>query len=130
MRAVVMRQFGAPDVLHVEQVPTPKPDDGDVIVKVHAVSVNRTLDVLVRRDGNNRNIKLPAVLGVDPYGVVVAIGRGVRERRVGDRVGTVNLRCGSCRYCLAGAEEDCRSDTHVGMSRWGGYAEYVSVMMM
>src|SRR6266567_4431954 len=127
MRAAVIRTFGPPDVLHVEEVPVPQLGDTDVLVKVHAVSVNRTLDVLVRRDGNNRNIKLPAVLGVDPSGVVVAVGRSVRDRRVGDRVATVNLRCGSCRYCQAGEEEDCRSDIHLGISRWGGYAEYVSV---
>jgi len=127
MRAVVMRTFGPPEVLRVEEVPVPEPGEGEVLVKVHAVSVNRTLDVLVRQDGNNRNITLPAVLGVDPSGVVVAIGKGVRERRVGDRVATVNLRCGTCRYCLAGEEEDCRIDLHVGITRWGGYAEYVRI---
>jgi NADPH:quinone reductase len=127
MRAAVIRTFGPPEVLQVEEVPVPPVGETDVLVEVHAVSVNRTLDVLVRRDGNNRNIKLPAVLGVDPSGVVVAVGSGVRERRVGDRVATVNLRCGTCRYCLAGEEEDCRADIHLGISRSGGYAEYVSV---
>jgi NADPH:quinone reductase len=127
MRAVVMRSFGPPEVLQVERVPIPEPGTGEVLVRVHAVSVNRTLDVLVRRDGNNRNVKLPSVLGVDPSGVVVALGRGVHRRRVGDRVAVVNLRCGTCEYCRAGDEEDCRSDVHLGISRWGGYAEFVAV---
>jgi NADPH2:quinone reductase len=127
MRAVVMRTFGAPDVLQVEEVPAPQFADDEILVKVHAVSVNRTLDLMVRRDGNSRNITLPAVLGVDPSGVVVAVGSLVSERRVGERVATVNLRCGTCDYCLAGEEEDCRADLHVGISRWGGYAEYVSM---
>ena len=127
MRAVVMHGFGPPDVLKVEHVPVPEPGDGEVLVQVHAVSVNRTLDVLVRRDGNNRNITLPAVLGVDPSGIVVALGPGVRQRGLGDRVAVVNLRCGTCEYCIAGEEEDCRADLHLGITRWGGYAEYVAV---
>src|SRR5579859_6164248 len=127
MRAVVMRRFGPPEVLQVEDVPIPEPGPGEVLVRVHAVSVNRTLDVLVRRDGNNRNVKLPGVLGVDPSGVVVGLGPGVLRRRVGDRVAVVNLRCGTCEYCRAGEDEDCRSDSHLGISRWGGYAEFVAV---
>jgi NADPH2:quinone reductase len=127
MRAVVMRRFGPPDVLKLETVPVPTPGDSEVLVKVHAVSVNRTLDLMVRRDGNNRNITLPAVLGVDPTGVVVAVGPDVKARKPGDRVAAVNLRCGTCVYCLAGEEEDCRADLHVGITRWGGYAEYVTV---
>jgi NADPH:quinone reductase len=127
MRAVLMRRFGPPEVLQVEQVPVPTLGDDEVLVKTQAVSVNRTLDVMVRRDGNGRNVTLPTVLGVDPSGVIVAVGRGVKHRRVGDHVATVNLRCGKCDYCLAGDEEDCRIDLHVGISRWGGYAEYVSM---
>ena len=127
MRAVVLRAFGPPDVLRVEEVPVPRPAHGEVLIAVHAVSVNRTLDVLVRRDGNNRNVKLPAVLGVDPSGIVAAVGTGVQERRVGDRVAVVNLRCQTCEYCLAGEEEDCEASLHLGIARWGGYAQYVSV---
>lgn len=127
MRAVLMRRFGPPEVLAVEKVPVPSIADDEVLLKVHAVSVNRTLDVMVRRDGNGRNVTLPTVLGVDPSGVVVAVGRDVKDRRVGDHVATVNLRCGTCEYCLAGEEEDCRIDLHVGISRWGGYAEYVAM---
>jgi NADPH2:quinone reductase len=128
MRAVVMRSFGPPEVLQVEQVAVPEPGPGEVLVKVEAVSVNRTLDILVRRDGNNRNMKLPAVLGVDPSGVIVGLGPGVRDRKLGDRVATVNLRCGTCEYCRAGEEEDCSANgLHVGITRWGGYAEYVAM---
>src|SRR5258708_23980047 len=100
MRAVVLRSFGPPDVLRVEEVQTSDPGSGEVLIAVRAVSGNRTLDVLVRHDGNNRGVTLPLVLGVDPSGVVAAVGAGVHERRVGDRVAVVNLRCGKCRYCL------------------------------
>jgi NADPH:quinone reductase len=127
MRAVLVRHFGPPEVLAVEEVPVPAIADDEVLVQVHAVSVNRTLDVMVRRDGNGRNVTLPTVLGVDPSGIIAAAGKSVKNRRVGDHVATVNLRCGKCEYCLAGEEEDCRIDLHVGISRWGGYAEYVAM---
>jgi NADPH:quinone reductase len=127
MRAVVLRTFGPPDVLRVEMVPLPRPARGEVLLQVHAVSVNRTLDLHVRRDGNDRGVQPPLILGVDPSGVVVALGEGVTERRVGDRVAVVSLRCGTCRYCLAGEEEDCEDSTHLGVQRPGGYAEYVAV---
>ena len=66
MRAVVLRRFGPPDVLQVEEVPVPRPARGEVLIQVHAVSVNRTLDVHVRRDGNERGVQPPLILGVDP----------------------------------------------------------------
>jgi len=77
MQAVVLREFGEPEVLRYEEAPTPIPGPGEVLVRVHAVSVNRTLDLKVRQDGGGYGVVLPLVLGVDPSGVVVAVGEGV-----------------------------------------------------
>lgn len=126
MRAVVLNTFGSPDVLHLERVPVPRPGPGDVLIRVKAVSVNRTLDVLVRRDGNNRGAQPPLILGTDPSGVVAAVGEGVQNPRVGDRVASVDMTCGVCEYCLAGDDEDCVAGLHLGIQRPGGYAEYVT----
>jgi NADPH:quinone reductase-like Zn-dependent oxidoreductase len=49
LKAIVLREFGAPDVLKLEEIPTPAPAPGEVLVKVHAVSVNVTLDIAVRK---------------------------------------------------------------------------------
>ena len=114
-------------MLAVEHVPIPPVGDHDVLLEVRAVSVNRTLDCAVGRDGNGRGVQLPHLLGVDPSGVIAAVGKGVTNHQIGDRVAVVNHRCGTCRYCLAGREEDCRSDLRVGIHRWGGYAEYTVV---
>ncbi len=86
MKAVVMRRFGGPEVLRLEEVPTPEPGEGEVLIRVRAVSVNRTFDIKVREDGNNRGAVLPLVLGADPSGEVARVGPGVEGLAVGDRV--------------------------------------------
>lgn len=128
MKAIVLREFGGPDVLHWEDVSTPAPAPGEVLVKVHSVSVNRTLDLIVRQGNYPVKIQLPHVLGVDPAGMVVQVGEGVEEPQVGGRVAVISFTaCRNCRHCLAGEEANCLNSRHIGLHRWGGYAEYVAV---
>jgi NADPH:quinone reductase-like Zn-dependent oxidoreductase len=128
MRAVLLGEFGGPDVLHVEDVETPAPAAGEVLVEVRSVSVNRTLDLVVRAGKYPSDVKLPLVLGVDPAGVVVATGDGVADPPVGARVAVVSMiACGECRWCREGEEANCTKSRHIGVHRWGGYAEYVVV---
>src|SRR4029078_1149332 len=56
LNAIVIREFGPPSVLKLEEVPTPEPGPGEVLLKVHAVSVNRTLDTKVRAGKYARQI--------------------------------------------------------------------------
>ncbi|HEV7585593.1 MAG TPA: NADP-dependent oxidoreductase [Solirubrobacteraceae bacterium] len=67
MRAVVVHETGGPEVLSVEDVPTPEPADGQVLVRVHAASVN-PIDWKIRSGG--RPAELPAILGNDISGTV------------------------------------------------------------
>lgn len=128
MKAVVVERFGGPEVMEYRDVPTPEPGPNDVLVEVHAVTVNRTLDINVRRDGDGRKPVLPLVLGVDPVGVIVAAGANVPAERIGERVAVrPTLRCGECAACRAGRASDCVAPEHLGIHRWGGYAEYVRV---
>ena len=116
---MVLREFGPPEVLRLEEVPTPVPGPGDVLIAVRAVSVNRTLDLIVRSGKYPRPINLPHVLGVDPSGIVAAVGEGVRTRKVGDRVTTY------LRLDASGGPGGAAS--LLGLTVWGGYAEYVTV---
>lgn len=127
MRAAVIRAFGGPDVLQIEQVDDPVLESGEVLVRVEAVTVNRSLDVDVRRDGARRGVVLPHVLGVDPVGVVVDVADDVKSVTVGDHVAVApTIRCGMCTFCTAGKESQCPNSRHIGVSRWGGYAELVT----
>lgn len=128
MQAVILREFGGPEVLRREEVPTPTPSPGEVLIQVHAVSVNRTLDLQVRQDGGGYGVVLPLVLGVDPSGVVVAVGEGVTQPQRGARVAIIPMvGCGVCPPCQAGNETACRQLRIIGLHRWGGYAEYIVV---
>jgi NADPH2:quinone reductase len=118
MKAVVIREFGPPEVMRLEDVPTPVPGPDEVLIRVHAVSVNRTLDLAVRAGTYAVPAALPHILGVDPSGVVTAVGSGVTIRKVGDRVVT--------RQILRPATAT-EGPAILGVHAWGGYAEYVKV---
>jgi NADPH2:quinone reductase len=116
LKAVVIREFGPPDVMRIEEVPDPEPGAGEVLIRVHAVSVNRTLDLIVRAGKYARPVTLPLVPGVDPAGVIAKLGPEVTHRKVGDRVVTA-LR--------VNRESQFAAPRLLGVHTWGGYAEYV-----
>ena len=128
MKAIVFKEFGGPDVLRYEDVLVPRPAAGEVLLKVHSVSVNRTLDLVVRAGKYPVKIQMPHVLGVDPAGDIVGIGEGVDRFKIGDRVAVVSfIACRRCKQCLKGEEACCVVSQHIGLHRWGGYADYVVV---
>jgi NADPH2:quinone reductase len=112
---MVVREFGPPSVMRLEEVADPKPGPGEVLIRVQAVSVNRTLDTVVRAGKFERQVTLPVVLGVDPAGVIVELGQGVSGRRLGDRVITSTR---------AMSEEQADGPRLRAVHAWGGYAEY------
>jgi len=127
MKAIVIHQTGGPEVLQYEDVPTPKPEAGEVLLKVGAVSVNQSMDIGVRSGKYNIKPTLPHVPGIDPSGTVVELGEGVEGPPIGTRVATMSTaRCGKCENCLSG-QGRCHQPGHIGLQRWGGYAEYVRV---
>src|ERR1700744_2583767 len=87
MKAIVIRNFGSPDVLKYETVPDPEPRSGEVRIRVHAATVNRVLDVSLRagREGHRKPV-LPLIPGVGCPGVVAAVASDVTRWTVGQRV--------------------------------------------
>lgn len=87
MKAVVIEEFGGPEVLHVTDIPTPQPAAGQIRVRVQAAGVN-PFDGKLRSGAMEAFFKtpLPAVLGLELAGVVDAVGEDVTRVEVGDRV--------------------------------------------
>ena len=88
MKAVLFDKHGGPEVLHLADVPDPVAGAGEVVVDIHAASVNAA-DYKVRLGGgaySGGGVTLPHVLGRDFSGVVSAVGSGVTDLKVGDPV--------------------------------------------
>ena len=93
MKAIVYHKYGSPDVLRLEHVPKPNPTDDEVLVKVHAVSINSwDWDMLTGRPLEYRLIsgflrpKSEMLHGCDIAGTIEAVGKNVRDLKVGDDV--------------------------------------------
>ncbi len=87
MKAIVVHQYGGPEVLKFEDYPDPVPGPGEVLVRVAATSVN-PIDYK-RRAGLTKDfypLKFPGLIGVDMAGTVVKVGPGVEGFSVGDQV--------------------------------------------
>ena len=85
MRAVRVHQFGDPSVLRLEEVPTPEPGPGQVLVRVEAIGVN-PVDTYIRSGRYALLPSLPFVPGSDGAGTIAAVGTGVTGWKTGDRV--------------------------------------------
>jgi NADPH:quinone reductase len=85
MKAIRVHKFGGPEVLQLEEVPDPKPGDGQALVRIHAVGVN-PVETYVRSGAYPQLPTLPYIPGSDAAGVVKALGPGVKDLKVGDRV--------------------------------------------
>lgn len=84
--AIILHEQGAPDVMKWEEIPTPTPGPGEARLRQTMVGLNY-IDVIQRNGGYP--LKLPASFGMEAVGIVEAIGDGVTEVKVGDRVAYV-----------------------------------------
>ncbi|HYO64837.1 MAG TPA: NAD(P)-dependent alcohol dehydrogenase [Archangium sp.] len=87
MKAITYSEFGGIDVLKLSEVEAPRPHKGEVLVRVHAASIN-PLDAKIRRGDLKlmSGTRLPKLIGNDFAGVVVALGEGVEGLAVGEEV--------------------------------------------
>ncbi|NDJ55199.1 MAG: zinc-binding dehydrogenase [Chloroflexi bacterium] len=106
MQAVVMKGLGDASVLKVTHIDTPMPGPDEVLIKVHASTVNR-FDIFHRSGQTGLPEDRPHILGMDVAGEIVAIGDKVREWEIGERV-TASFEA-------------------LGRDRNGGYAEYTTI---
>jgi NADPH2:quinone reductase len=101
MKAIQVHQFGGPEVLQLQEIPTPKPGPGEVLVRVHAAGVN-PYDTYMRAGTYAIKPQLPYTPGSDAAGVVEAVGESINKVKAGARVYTAKTVTGAyAEYALA-----------------------------
>lgn len=123
MKAMLLESPRRP--LRAAEIDTPQPAPGQVLLRMKACGVCRTdLHVV---DGELPKPKLPLVPGHEVVGVVEALGQGVDDVVMGDRLGVpwLGWTCGECDYCRRGQENLCDRARFTGYQLDGGYAEYL-----
>ncbi|MFZ0334813.1 MAG: alcohol dehydrogenase catalytic domain-containing protein [Candidatus Acidiferrales bacterium] len=127
MKAAVLHEFKTP--LVIEEILRPTLASGEVLIAVEACGVCHS-DLHVA-DGDWKQfagiVKKPLILGHEITGRVAEVGPGVRNLRIGDRVGVpwIYWTCGECEFCREGNENLCVRQKITGVSMDGGYAEFV-----
>ena len=127
MRAAVYR--GVNDV-RVETVPVPEIGPGEVLVRIHTCGICGT-DLKKIHTGSH---SAPRVFGHEMAGTIAAVGDGVTEFAIGDRVMAYHhIPCGECFYCRKQTFAQCETYKKVGCTAGfepsgGGFAEYIRVM--
>lgn len=123
MQAMILKKVGAP--LEWTELPDRQPGSGEIRVKVLACGVCRTdLHVV---DGELPNPKVPIIPGHEIVGRIDAVGVGVQDLQIGERVGIPWLghTCGVCPYCMGHQENLCDHPVFTGYTRDGGFATAV-----
>lgn len=115
-----------PKQYEIREVPVPKPGNGEVLIQMKAAGVCGS-DVH-QFLGENPNAVFPRVPGHENAGVIVAVGKDVKNIKVGDHV-VVDLvvACGECPQCKKGRRNVCRTVKARGSAIDGGWREYFAV---
>jgi NADPH2:quinone reductase len=120
MRAIRVSRFGEPEVLKLEEVPTPVPAAGQVLVHVRAAGVN-PYDTYMRAGTYAIKPPLPYTPGSDAAGVVESVGPGVTKVKAGDRVYTAQTVSGAyAEYALAGENQVQLLPEQIGFAQGAG----------
>ncbi|AXA36061.1 Alcohol dehydrogenase [Candidatus Sumerlaea chitinivorans] len=124
MKAAVFEEAGDLEKLVIRDLPDPTPGPGQVLVQVKACALNH-LDLWARRGAFNIALPMPHISGSDVCGIVAALGEGVHDWTLGERVIIApGQGCGQCEACRAGHDSYCDQYKIFGFQTQGGYAEF------
>ncbi|CAN5200802.1 alcohol dehydrogenase [soil metagenome] len=136
MKSYQLVEFGGP--LKDTSLPTPQPSGNEVVIKVQAAGVCHSdlhiwegsydLGAGKRLMLKDRGIELPLTMGHETAGEIIAVGPGVKDRKVGEACLVYPwIGCGECRVCRNGYENLCMKPRCIGVHRDGGYSDYLLV---
>ncbi|NEX62511.1 zinc-binding dehydrogenase [Noviherbaspirillum galbum] len=127
MRAAYLVGHGKNDVVRVDERPAPVRLPGEVLVRMHTVSLNR-VDLYMRDSGAGITHALPQTLGLDGSGVIEAVDAGEPLLKAGQRV-VIHpaIACNHCEFCQRGDVVLCTSVRYLGEHRDGTLSDWISV---
>src|SRR5213596_2681239 len=127
MKALVKRE--AKHGLSLDEVPVPKIDINDVLIRVDRAGICGTdLHIYKWDSWAQQTIPVPMVVGHEFVGEVTDVGSNVTDFFPGEIVsGEGHVVCGRCRNCLAGRRHLCKDTQGIGVNRPGAFAEYIAL---
>ena len=127
MKALVKKY--AKEGLWMDEVPIPKLESNEVLIKIQKTSICGTdIHIFNWDEWAQKTIPVPLVIGHEFVGVVESNGNNVQGFKKGDLVsGEGHIVCGHCRNCLAGRRHLCMETRGVGVNRNGAFAEYLAI---
>jgi NADPH:quinone reductase-like Zn-dependent oxidoreductase len=132
MKAVFFESHGGTDVLRYGDLPDPRPGAGEVVIQIKAAALNFN-DIWARQGMPGLAVPLPHVSGSDAAGIIVELGQGVSNWRLGDEVVIDAIQsCRVCAACLSGQEVFCRDMKVWGFQTGpndGSFAQYAKVQI-
>ena len=127
MKAAYITGHGGNEVVEFGDRPQPRRQAGDVLVRMHAATLNR-VDLYMRDSGAGITHALPQIMGLDGAGIVAEVDASETRLAVGQRVVLhPGVSCGRCEFCLRGEGVLCTRIGYLGEHRDGTLADYVSL---
>ena len=127
MKAIQLVAPGQPGKFELRTLDNPRPAPDEVVVRVHSCGLNH-LDLWLESAGLPVQVPLPRTPGGEIAGRIEQLGSAVTDWKIGDAVAVQsNLFCGECEFCKRGEESVCLRGELLGVSRDGGFAEFVAV---
>ncbi|MBR0352007.1 MAG: alcohol dehydrogenase catalytic domain-containing protein [Oscillospiraceae bacterium] len=129
MRGLVKDTMGPGELVYRDDLPIPEIGDDDVLIKIHCTAICGTdLHIIDWDEWTQKRVKKPVVTGHETAGDIVAVGKNVKNRRVGDRVSCEShVPCGSCFFCKNGMPHICKNVELFGITQDGAFAEYAKI---
>ena len=126
----LVKEVNAPSglVYHTD-LPIPEINDDEVLIKVHCSAICGTdLHIMEWDEWSQKRIEAPVTVGHETAGEIVAVGKNVTERKVGDRVSCEShIPCGECYFCKNGMPHICKNVKLFGITQNGAFAEYAKI---
>ena len=129
MCGLVKEVDGPSGLVFHDDLPIPQVGDDEVLIKVHCAAICGTdIHILEWDEWSKKRVHAPVVLGHEAAGEIVAVGKNVTERKVGQRVSCdSHIFCGECEFCKNGMPHICKNVKIWGVQQDGAFAEYAKI---